>query len=445
MTNKKYLMIEKELNIKTVMDRLLKLEITEEEAAKLIKKSLRQTQRIKRKYKLEWIDWLIHKLRWKKWNRQKDGLKYIQAIQIIKEKYIDYWPTLASEKLFENHNLNISIPILRREMILSWIWKSKTRKLDKKQFTARERKQNYWELVQYDWSYHMWFEWRNWTWYQCLLVSVDDASWEVRAKFAKNEWLTETSTFWKEYIEEVGKPIAIYLDKFATYKVNYPWATDDKELPTQFWRSTQKLWIKLIFANTPQAKWRVERMNQTLQDRLVKELRENNICDFESANKFLKEVFLPKFNNKFMLETKWKWNLHTQLNEIEKAKLNQIFSKHIERKVANDYTIKYNSKFYQLYKAENKEYRLNPWQKVCIEIHLNWDIMISYNWIYITSEESFERPEKQNTIWISRKWNILLINQSNEINSVTIQKSRENEYNAKLLVWEKEDHYYMIQ
>jgi len=407
MTNKIYNMTIKELNIHTVMERLIKKELWIKEASKIINKSERHTKRLKRKYKLEWAEWLIHKLRWKSSNHKYDETKYIQAIQIVKDKYNDYWPTLASEKLVELHNIEISIPILRREMIKAWIWKAKIRKEDKKQFTARERRESYGELVQYDWSYHKWFEWRNETWYQCLLVSIDDSTWEIKAKFAKNEWIWETFKFWKEYILEKWKPVAIYLDKFATYKVNYPDASDDRDLTTQFGRVAKDLWVQLIFANTPQAKWRVERMNQTLQDRLVKELRENNISDIETANKYLKEVFLAKFNKKFMVKARSEANLHTNLRTDEIDKLDQIFSEHKERKVANDYTIKFENKYYQLYKSEDKKYSLRQCQKVCIEKHLNWDIKLSINWIYIESKVSFERPEKQNNIWIPRKkWDI---------------------------------------
>lgn len=394
MTNLKYTMTLKEINIKETMDKLLLRELTEQEASKMINKSLRQTQRIKKKYKEEWIIWLIHKLRGKTWNHKYDESKYNNALEIIKEKYSDYWPTLASEKLEDNYNIKISVPTLRQEMIRVWLWKAKTRKKTEKQYTKRERKENYWEMIQYDWSYHKWFEWRKTTWYQCLLVSVDDATNELTAKFALNEWLTETFKFWKEYIETKWKPLTIYLDKFATYKINYPTATDDKELTTQFWRACKNIWIKLIFANTPQAKWRVERMNQTLQDRLVKELRENNISDMETANKFLKEVFLPKFNKRFMYKAKKDWNLHMQLNGLEKENIDQFFSEHKERKISNDYTIQFENKYYQLYRTKEKLYMIKPWEKIIVEKHLNWEIKISKGWIYIVSKVLFDKPER---------------------------------------------------
>jgi len=394
MTNNLLHMTNEELNITNVMDRLKRKELDIKEASKLIGMSERHTKRLKKKYISFWVEWLIHKARWRPSNHKWDDTKYIHAIQIIKDNYSDYWPTLSSEKLAEKYNIYFPISTLRLQMIRAWIWAWKTRKQKDKQFTARERKENYWEMVQYDWSYHFWFEWRNSTEYQCLLVWVDDATWELTAKFALNEWLIETFKFWKEYIEIKWKPLVIYLDKFATYKVNYPTATDDKELTTQFGRVCKNLWVKLIFANTPQAKWRVEKMNGTLQNRLVKALREENISDMETANKYLQETFLPAFNKKFMVEPKWDKNLHMKLNEKEVDSIDQIFSEHKERKIANDYTIKFENKFYQLYRKINSWYMIKSWDKVTIEKWLDWKIRISKKWIYIESKTSFLRPEK---------------------------------------------------
>jgi hypothetical protein len=390
-------MTHKELNINTVMDKLMKKELTIPEAAKIINKTERHIKRLKKKYKLEWSKWLIHKARWKPSNHQINNSKYENAIQIIRNKYSDYWPTLSAEKLLENHNISVSLSTLRRQMIEHWIWKSKIQKKEK-QFTARQRKANYWEMVQYDWSYHLWFEWRDWTEYQCLLVSIDDATWKVTAKFALNEWLIETFKFWKEYIEINWKPKSIYLDKFATYKVNYPNATDDKQLPTQFWRTCKSLDIELIFANTPQAKWRVERMNRTLQKRLVLALREENINDIETANKYLNEIFLPKFNSKFMYEPREKNDLHLKLRDDEKENLNQYFSQHIERKVNNDFCIKFNHNYYQLFRKKDCWYTIRPGYSITIEIDLSWNLKISKLWKYISYEKSFERPEKEHKL-----------------------------------------------
>jgi len=409
-------MTQKELDINTVMDKLINKELTIYEAAKRINKTERHVKRLKKRYKNEWSRWLIHKSRWKPSNHQLDTKKYKNAIQIIKNKYSDYWPTLSSEILLENHNITVSISTLRRLMIKNWIWKAKKQKKES-QFTARERKANYWEMIQYDWSYHLWFEWRNWTEYQCLLVAIDDATWIVTAKFAKNEWLIETFKFWKEYILKNWKPKSIYLDKFATYKVNYPNATDDKQLPTQFWWTCKSLNIDLIFANTPQAKGRVERMNKTLQDRLVKALRLENISDIDSANKYLNEFFLPKFNQKFKYEARNENDLHLQLNDIEKNNLNQYFSKKTKRVVNNDFCIKFNHKFYQLFRKKDLWYSIKPKSTVIIEEHLDWSIKISRFWKYIYYEDSFDRPEKEYKLLTAplKESNLVLHSQNNNI------------------------------
>ena len=422
-------MTQKELDINTIMDKLIHNELTIPEAAKRISKSERQIKRLKKKYKIEWSKWLIHKARWKPSNYKLDTKKYENAIQIIKNKYSDYGPILSSEILLENHNIIVSISTLRRLMIQNWIWKAK-KQTKITQFTARERKPNFWEMIQYDWSYHLWFEWRDWTEYQCLLVAIDDATWIITAKFTKNEWLTETFKFWKEYILKNWKPKSIYLDKFATYKVNYPNATDDKQLPTQFWTTCKSLNIDLIFANTPQAKGRVERINKTLQDRLVKALRLENISDIDTANTFLNEVFLPKFNEKFKYKARNENNLHLKLNDVEKDNLNQYFSKKTERVVNNDFCIKFNNSFYQLFRKKDWRYSIKSKSIVVVEEHLDWTIKISRFWKYVYYEKSFDRPEREHKLLTAplKESNLDLHSQNNNIINNNLKKCEDPYY-----------------
>lgn len=377
-------MTNKDLDIKYIMDKLLNREITNIKAKELLWKSERQIIRIKNKYKLEWNKWLIHKARWKPSNHKHDPTNYEEILKLRKEKYYDYNIIHFKEKLEEKHNIKISYWTLRNELINNWLFKAKKHKI-KPQFEKRERRANYWELVQYDWSYEKWLENRNWWEELCLLVKVDDATWKISAKFDKSEWIIPTFNFWKEDIKESWKPRNIYLDKFATYKINHPNATNDKELPTQFWRACKTLWIQLIFANSPQWKWRVERMNYTLQDRLIKELREANICDIDNANIFLKEVFIPKFNSKFEVKPREKANLHIPLSKEELEHIDQIFSKHSKRKLKNDYTIAFNNNHYQMYR--NKDWwwiTLYKWDIITVEEHLDWKVYFSKNWKYLT-------------------------------------------------------------
>lgn len=388
-------MSNKDLEIKTILDKLLDKEIINKRAWELLWLWKRQIIRKKKTYLLEWIKWLIPKARWKPSNNKTDDSKYIQILKLRKEKYSDYNIIHFKEKLIKKHKIKISYWTLRNELIKNWLFKNKKRKVQK-QFTKRERVSNYWELVQYDGSYHKWLEERNWWEELCLLVKVDDANGIVNAKFDKSEWLIPTMNFWKEDIEDNWKPRAIYLDKFATYKINHKNATNDKELPTQFWRICQNLWIKLIFANSPQWKWRVERLNYTFQDRLIKEMREENICDINSANKFLKEVFLPDFNKQFSIEPLEEANLHIILTKNEKDHLNQIFSKHSVRKLKNDFTIAFNNNYYQLYRNKNWWWiTLYKWDNITVEEHLNWNIYLSKNWKYITFKKLEEKRNKR--------------------------------------------------
>jgi len=449
---KKYIMTEKDIKRQQVMEKLVNKELKNSSAWKLLNMSSRQIIRLKKSYKLGWIEWILHKLRWKDSNHKWDEFKYEKALFLIKEKYSDYWPTLASEVLEEKHWIRIKSWTLRLQMIKAWIFEHKERKKTEKQYLARPRRESFWEMIQYDWTYHLWFEWRNWTWMICLLVWVDDATGKVEAKFTKNEWLEETFKFWKGYSEKYWKPKSIYLDKFATYKVNYPNATDDKELPTQFWRVCKKVWIELIFANSPQAKWRVERMNKTLQNRLLKALREENISDIENANKFLKEIFLPKFNAKFMVEPRNIDNLHLELTKEEKENINQIFSEHKVRKIINDYTISFERKVYQLYRTKNSKYYIWPGLEVTVEKHLDWSIHISKNWEYIENKLLEEKPKRRNNFHtapiIEKQKNSKLkdyVNWTNKKDSknITLKEKKEKLVFANKQADWKEDCYYL--
>lgn len=181
-----------------------------------------------------------------------------------------------TKKLAENHSIIISYGTTRLWMIEEKLWTPRKQK----QTTYRAwqpRKEYFGELQQFDGSYHYWFEDRlvdlNGDPLEvCLLASIDDATGKItKAAFLANEGVVAVFTFWQEYVGSLGKPLAIYLDKFSTYKINHKAATDNKDLLTQFQRAMRGLRVEIIPANSPQAKGRVERLFKTLQDRLVKE------------------------------------------------------------------------------------------------------------------------------------------------------------------------------
>jgi len=349
---------------------------TQEEAAKLMSIWNRQFRRIWIRYKESWAWWIVNRSRGKPWNRklEKEKRKQIESI-IMEPEYYDFGPTLMKEKLEEIYKIEISVETLRKIMIKEWLWESKEKR-KYKQYNMRPRRPNEWDLIQFDWSYHEWFEKRNGGIVDCLLLAIDDATWNIiHAKFDDNEWLEAVFTFWKEYVKKTWVPREIYLDKFSTYKSNYPKATYEPDIPTKFWKVCSKLWIKLISAKSPQAKWRVERCNKTLQDRLIKEMRLLWINNVKSANKYLKDVFIPKFNEKFWKKPSSDLDLHRELNKWEMSELDWMFSIHEERVITNDYTISYKSSYYQL-KKENMWFY--PKLKVEVQEQFNWKLRIIF-------------------------------------------------------------------
>ena len=172
-------------------------------------------------------------------------------------------------------------------------------------------------MQQFDGSYHVWFGDEE----SCLLLSVDDATGKITyAKFDINESVKAVFKFWLEYFSKNGLPLSIYLDKFSTYKINHKNAVDNKDMITQFERAMNQVGVKPITAHSPEAKGRVERMNGTLQDRLVKELKLAGITTRGKANEFLKE-YIPKFNAKFAVAPNRRKNLHKKINRQVKEKL----------------------------------------------------------------------------------------------------------------------------
>ena len=302
----------------------------------------------------------------------------------------------AKEKLAELQHINLSKETVRQLMIHENLWQPYKKSEVKKHFW-RERKDNYGEMQQFDGSYHNWFEGRNESevgFEQCLLLSVDDATGKpTKAKFEDNEGVHAVFRFWWEYILKHGRPVAIYLDKFSTYKVNHKNAVDNEELMTQFQRAMNQLGVRLITAHSPQAKGRVEKMNGTFQRRLVKELRLAGINTITAANVFLEEVFIPKFCQQFAVVPKKSADLHRQLDDKKITDLPQIFSIQSERKVCNDYTIRFNNNYYQL--QETQPTTVYKKDTVTVENHLDGNVKISLRSRYLNYSVLPGRPKKE--------------------------------------------------
>jgi hypothetical protein len=242
---------------------------------------------------------------------------------------------------------------IRRIMLSASLWTKRRGKAKGEHRSWRLRRAALGEMLQFDGSYHGWFEGRGGIKEACLLVAIDDATGKImRAEFGAHEGVFPVFGFWKQYLETNGKPRSIYLDKFSTYKMNGAIAKENPDLKTQFGRAMAELGIEAIFANSPQAKGRVERLFDTLQDRLVKELRLAGIDSIEDANAFLAKTFTPAFNAKFAVVPASDINLHRQVLAQERAKLPSTFSRHETRTIQNDYTFSFKNLWYQIAKVQ---------------------------------------------------------------------------------------------
>lgn len=394
--NKLITMTKKEALRYEIIRKLIDKKLDGTEASKMLNLCVRQVKRIKASILKLGLKGAIHGNRGKVSNHKIKDSIVEESVKLLVDKYHDFNPLLAQEKLYEIDQIVLSKETVRKLMIREKLWKPK-RKGEIKKFAWRERKENYGEMNQFDGSYHNWFEGRNVYEIgleQCLLLSVDDATGKITsAEFHNNEGVKAVFGFWKNYFAEKGLPVSIYLDKFSTYKINHKNAVDNKELMTQFERAMNQLNVRVIHANSPQAKGRVEKMNGTLQRRLVKEMRLANINTIACANQFLKEVFMPKFNQKFGVLARKKADLHRPLKIKQIKELDNILSLQSERIINNDYTIRFESNYYQL--AEVQPITVYKKSQVMIEEHLNGDLKIVMRGHCLNYFQLPERPKKE--------------------------------------------------
>src|SRR5258708_849355 len=371
----------KEQEKATIFSDAIAGKITNAHAAKQLGVSIRQVQRTKAHIRKSGVTAVVHQLKGKQSNHRYSSETKEAVIGTIEKKYPDFKPSFATEKLAENHAITISRETTRLWMIEKGLWQTRKQRTKHTYRAWRPRKEFFGELQQFDGSYHYWFENRfvheNGNPIEvCLLASIDDATGQItKAAFAPNEGVFAVFTFWKEYIQKHGKPLAIYLDKFSTYKINHKSAVDNHDLMTQFQRVMKTLGIQLIFAHSPQAKGRIERLFDTLQDRLVKELRLANISTPEQGNIFLTEVFIPNFNKKFAVFPTKVGNLHHALSAGNRTNLHRIFSLHSTRIIHNDFTIQFKNIWYQL--AEIQPTTIRPKEKIFVEEWLDGTIHFS--------------------------------------------------------------------
>jgi len=384
------IMSPKELKRYEIIKKVINQELKGVEAAKLLSITDRHFRRLKKKVIAHGAKGLIHGHRGQPSNRRLPETERQRIINLINKYYVDFGPLLAAEKLASRHNIHRHHSTIRNIMIAEGIWRPKQKQ--KKQYRSwRARKASLGEMIQYDGSYEYWFENRGPK--CCLLAAIDDATSKVWAKFAHHEGVWPTFAFWQSYLKHFGKPYSIYVDKFSTYSMNHKLAQENPDTLTQFQRAMENdLKIKIIHALSPAAKGRVERLFKTLQDRLIKEMRLNNISDIKQANIFLETEFLPQFNAKFMVEPKIQADLHQPLNQSERKRLNSIFSRQYERVVRNDFTVHHKKQRFQLSKKQPAT--ICQKDKIIVEEHCDGSIYFRLRGKYLNYQTLPPLPKK---------------------------------------------------
>lgn len=337
----------KEANRISVLEKLKTKHLKQGKAARLLGISVRQVRRLLVRYRRGGASGITHQLRGIPSNNQADPEVLDAAMTTIHDRYHDFSVTLAHEKLAAHHAFPYSRETLRAAMVTVGIWHPK-RQSSPVIHEMRERRASEGELVQADGSPHAWFEDRGPT---CtLLVYIDDATSKLlHLEFVASETTNAYFQATKRYLENHGKPLVLYVDRHGVFRVNTTKAltarVEDSNGLTQFGRAMEELEIELIHAQSPQAKGRVEKVNQTLQDRLVKELRLAGVNTMEEGNRFL-PGFMENFNRKFAVSPKSPVNLHRSLTTTDDL-AHILVQKHI-RRLSKQLTLSYGNRIYQI-------------------------------------------------------------------------------------------------
>ena len=335
-----------------VVEAVTERRLTQTEAGSQLGITARQVKRLVAAYRANGAAGLVSQRLGQPSNRRlKEPLR--EAIRaLLVERYPDFGPTLAQEKLLEVHRIEVSIETVRQLQVEMGLWKPKRRKAARA-FQLRERRGRFGELIQIDGSPHDWFEGRG---PRCtLIVFIDDATGRLlQLWFAPSETTAAYMFVLRRHLERYGRPVALYSDRHSIFRINQVEPANGATT-TQFGRALEGLEIEAIHARTPQAKGRVERANQTLQDRLVKELRLRGINDMESANAYLPE-FIADFNQRFAVAPSSEDDAHRPLLHSPRE-LDLLLSEQEERTLSKNLIVQYRNIAYQI-RHDGPGYRL---------------------------------------------------------------------------------------
>lgn len=346
------------------------------EASIMLGISIRQVYRLRKRVREEGIKGVVHKLRGRPSSKRINKEIQDEIKKLYKDKYYGFNISHFTEYLKEE-GIEISREYVRRLLREEKIYPKKPKKQPKHRL-RRESVPSEGLLSQLDTSEHRWLTNLDKNIY--LILLIDDATNKIQnGKFVLSDTTIENMKVLEEFFRKKGLPCAIYLDKDSKFKTTrhegIHYNLKGEPYPdTQIKRALSELDITLIYANSPQAKGRIERDFQTLQDRLINELKLNNITTIAEANHYLKEEFIPKWNQKFARQPRIEESAYRRIPKD--LNLSLILCIKEQRTVYPDNTISYKGIKYQIlpdpYRASYAR------AKVEILEHLNGKISILY-------------------------------------------------------------------
>lgn len=359
--------------------------ITQKQAAEEIGVTDRHVRRLLRRLRRKGDRAVIHELRGRVSNRKLPAELEQQAITILSEPmYRGFGPTLACEYLRKSHRITVSKETLRQWMVKAGLWRAGHREVVEVH-QWRPRRSRCGELVQWDTSNHDWLEGRGEPIY--LIAMIDDASSRLFARFVQHDSSEENRRLLWSYLERFGRPLAFYTDKAGMFQVAVKTKRQQEREgrdrpqmpPTQIERALRELRVVWIAAHSPQAKGRIERQFLTAQDRLVKGLRVAGAHTLEQANAYLENEYLPWWNQTLVVKPADPTDAHRPLGK--EHDLAAILSHVEQRQVTNDYTVRYESKVYQIDRRDIQVGMRKGWVRV--EQRLDGSIAVQFHGRYV--------------------------------------------------------------
>src|SRR5208337_401499 len=312
-------------------------QLTQVAGAQRLKVTDRQVRRMLLRLREQGDSSLVHGLRGRPSNRKLAARLEQKILARLRQRYADFGPTLAAEHL-AREGFRVSRETLRKWMTKAALW--------------RARRASFGELVMQDSSPFRWLEDRG---PACHLIAlIDDATSRIWGRFTEHDTTEENLRTLQGWLRRYGRPVAHYTDKNSIFQKAGPQPLPEQlrgdRQRTQFGRALNELGIEWIAAHSPQAKGRIERLFETLQDRLVKEMRLAGIDSLQGANHFLEMRFLPEWEQRFTVVPRNARNAHRRLGQEQR--LEEILTVRVARRVAEDHTVSWDGKRWGVLREE---------------------------------------------------------------------------------------------